>query len=543
MPLIGSQSPATDRFKRGDHLRVRRPLGYFHHGIFVNDHRVIQFGRGIADKPGVTIGAVSLSGFEKTGTAEVVEHGRNGRFGMWLPEADAPDKIVRRAEWLLANHLYTVVLSLEQLDDASLTTNQLLIQAQRWQPPDVFLLKPRRRRGQESVPRYVISRGQQALRERARRATDVQGREDIRLHAPFRIATTRDPDHAESRIMRVLPLIGHQSASFERLDFRLASIRCESSTRRLRETKPAMSSKRPGHVWDTRTVRIQPHELSASGSERRHSEAKRRDPPFVAAGALGNPGGWVPRGGRPATICLQMADHVTRVLEQDPELAENVDPKRVAAASANARAVVIDVECGEWAEQQWPRNVRDGLGLLILDGLLLRHVDLDGRFGGELLARGDLLRPWHREHFGATVPRRLGWRVLRHCRLALLDLDFAKRIAAYPEIHGQLLDRALRRSRYLTVNMAIVHQPKVETRLHMLLWHLADRWGTVRKDDVLVPAKLTHSIFAALVAARRPTVSAALSALEHNGQIARSPDGWLLYGAPPGELQTINILD
>ena len=238
-----------------------------------------------------------------------------------------------------------------------------------------------------------------------------------------------------------------------------------------------------------------------------------------------------------------MADHVTRVLEQDPELAENVDPKRVAAASANARAVVIDVECGEWAEQQWPRNVRDGLGLLILDGLLLRHVDLDGRFGGELLARGDLLRPWHREHFGATVPRRLGWRVLRHCRLALLDLDFAKRIAAYPEIHGQLLDRALRRSRYLTVNMAIVHQPKVETRLHMLLWHLADRWGTVRKDDVLVPAKLTHSIFAALVAARRPTVSAALSALEHNGQIARSPDGWLLYGAPPGELQTINILD
>ena len=50
-------------------------------------------------------------------------------------------------------------------------------------------------------------------------------------------------------------------------------------------------------------------------------------------------------------------------------------------------------------------------------------------------------------------------------------------IAAYPELQGQLMARAIRRSRYLAFSIAIMNQPKVETRLHMLLWHLADRWG------------------------------------------------------------------
>ncbi|MGP8161593.1 MAG: lecithin retinol acyltransferase family protein [Candidatus Dormibacteria bacterium] len=33
----------TEAFLPGDHLRVRR-LGYFHHGIYVGDGRVVQVG-------------------------------------------------------------------------------------------------------------------------------------------------------------------------------------------------------------------------------------------------------------------------------------------------------------------------------------------------------------------------------------------------------------------------------------------------------------------------------------------------------------------
>ncbi|HEX4465792.1 MAG TPA: Crp/Fnr family transcriptional regulator, partial [Solirubrobacteraceae bacterium] len=109
----------------------------------------------------------------------------------------------------------------------------------------------------------------------------------------------------------------------------------------------------------------------------------------------------------------------------------------------------------------------------------------------------------------------------------------------YPEIQGQLIARTLRRARYLAVIMAIVHQPKVEARLLMLLWHLADRRGVVRSDGVLVPVRLTHTTLADLLAARRPTVSAALSSLQKAGSVTSTREGWILHGRAPGELLSI----
>jgi Lecithin retinol acyltransferase len=90
-----------DRFKPGDHLQVRRQLPYSHHGIYVSDDRVIQFGGGIFDKPRAKIEAVSLEQFERGGAAEVVEHGRRRRITGYLFEADEPWKAVARAEFLL----------------------------------------------------------------------------------------------------------------------------------------------------------------------------------------------------------------------------------------------------------------------------------------------------------------------------------------------------------------------------------------------------------------------------------------------------------
>jgi hypothetical protein len=91
----------NDRLRPGDHLQVRRPLLYNHHGIYISDDRVIQFGGGIADKAHATIDAVSLEKFERDGTAEVVSHGRSNLFTGYHPPADEPWKIVERAEFLL----------------------------------------------------------------------------------------------------------------------------------------------------------------------------------------------------------------------------------------------------------------------------------------------------------------------------------------------------------------------------------------------------------------------------------------------------------
>jgi CRP/FNR family cyclic AMP-dependent transcriptional regulator len=221
-------------------------------------------------------------------------------------------------------------------------------------------------------------------------------------------------------------------------------------------------------------------------------------------------------------------DRLARVLDEDPELGEGLDPELLAVAGDAAVAETITI-ARAWPAS-WPTRMRHGVGLLVLEGLLLRRVGLDGRFGAELLGQGDLLRPWQEEDGAPSIPSTFSWQVLQRSRVALLDLDFATRVAPYPEIHGQLLARAIRRSRHLTINIAITHQPRVETRLHMLLWHLADRFGRVRADGVLLPVRLTHATLSELVAAGRPTVSAALGALERDGRISRTPSGWLLHG-------------
>jgi CRP/FNR family transcriptional regulator, cyclic AMP receptor protein len=235
----------------------------------------------------------------------------------------------------------------------------------------------------------------------------------------------------------------------------------------------------------------------------------------------------------------QSTERIVRILEHDPELGASLTGERLAQATLEVRALTRELAPGRWEERSWPAQLREGLGLLVLDGLLLRRVGLDGRFGAELLASGDLLRPWQREDAFASIAPSSGWRVLEGARVAVLDLTFARRLAPFPEIHGELLARMLRRARQLAVIMAIAHQPRVEARLLMLLWHLADRWGIVRGDGVLVPLQLTHTVLAELLASTRPTVSSALGALQRRGEVAVGEAGWTLMGRPPADLQAV----
>ncbi len=178
----------------------------------------------------------------------------------------------------------------------------------------------------------------------------------------------------------------------------------------------------------------------------------------------------------------------------------------------------------------------EGIGMLVVQGLLIRRAGIEGRFGAELLGRGDLIRPWQDESGTLTLPLLTTWIATEPTRLAVLDQRFASLLGRYPTLAGRTLGRAIRRARHLAVNMAIVHQARVDVRLHMLFWLLASRFGRVRGDGVFVPLRLTHAVLAELVAARRPTVTSALSALAREGQVRSLHDGWLLSGDPPGEL-------
>ncbi len=234
---------------------------------------------------------------------------------------------------------------------------------------------------------------------------------------------------------------------------------------------------------------------------------------------------------------MSAESHLTlcQVLREDPDLAEAVPPRVRQSAVRECIASVLYLRRGAWNDQR-VEFTRDGIGLLVLDGLLIRRVGIDGRFGTELLGAGDLLRPWQGEDAQPTLPLTTGWRVLQPSRVALLDSNAAARLARYPELTGRLVARALERSRNLAVNMAIVHQPRVGIRLQMLLWHLADRWGRVGPDGIIVPLQITHAVLADLVAARRPSVTVALSELAKQGQVRSIQRGWLLSGEPPVEL-------
>ena len=236
---------------------------------------------------------------------------------------------------------------------------------------------------------------------------------------------------------------------------------------------------------------------------------------------------------------LQAQGVQSPVLLEDPELAEHVEEPRRSRAQHDCLARVIRLQPGPWTPDGPVHEKHAAIGMLLLDGVLARRVGLDGRFGAELLGAGDLLRPWQPEDAQPTLPHTGGWRVVQASRLALLDGAFAMRAAPYPEVTSALVGRAVRRSRHLAVNMAIVHQPRVDVRLQMLFWELADRWGTVHGDGVRVSARLTHAMLGELIAARRPSVTKALKELAERGAVRWTGDVWLMRGQPPGELREI----
>ena len=197
------------------------------------------------------------------------------------------------------------------------------------------------------------------------------------------------------------------------------------------------------------------------------------------------------------------------MLEEDPDLAEALPLDQREQAVKECLARTFTIPAGPW-RAQGPAQV-DGIGRLVLSGLLIRRVGVDGRFGAELLGAGDLLRPWQGDEQPPIIPVSTAWQVIEPTRIAMLDESFARRTARYPQLSGRLVGRALRRSRNLAVYMAIVHHARVDVRLHTLLWYLAGRWGKVRSGGVVLPLRLTHNVLADLTAARRPTVTSALS--------------------------------
>lgn len=231
-------------------------------------------------------------------------------------------------------------------------------------------------------------------------------------------------------------------------------------------------------------------------------------------------------------------ERVVAVLEVDPDLGALMDETRRAEATAGATARVVRLEAGPLSR---PDLVEPGLlGLLLLGGLLTRTVTVAGQESVELLAQGDLLRPWFRFGQDTSMSTAVRLEVLEPTDAAVLDGDFSRRVAEWPELPAALMDRLMMRASLLASALAISHVRRVDERLLLLFWQLADRWGRVTADGVVVPLRLTHRTLATLVGAQRPSVSTALGTLRSEGSVERRDDGsWLLRREPAEALGAV----
>jgi CRP/FNR family transcriptional regulator, cyclic AMP receptor protein len=229
------------------------------------------------------------------------------------------------------------------------------------------------------------------------------------------------------------------------------------------------------------------------------------------------------------------ARQVVAVLDHDRDLAAGIRPEQLAQARQASLASLRTLGVGPWDPEDERDTTRGGFGLLVLDGLIVRDVGVDGRHGAEVLGANDLLRPWDHDGSDALVPVTSSWRVIAPARWAVLDARWAARMCSWPSVACELAGRGVMRSRRLVIMLAIAQQPRLDLRLWMLLWELADRYGTVHSDGVHLEAPLTHESLAHLASARRPSVSSALSRLVERGVLERRRSTWILRGGSPSE--------
>jgi CRP/FNR family cyclic AMP-dependent transcriptional regulator len=226
------------------------------------------------------------------------------------------------------------------------------------------------------------------------------------------------------------------------------------------------------------------------------------------------------------------------IVEADPDLADLLEPRELDRARHEARATVLRLWPGDWDAEASMEPERHHRGFLIVDGLLTRDVQVIGRQCVEMLGHGDVIRPWTWDGEGSHVHAEIGWTVLEAADLAVLDQQLVTHIAPWPQLGVELFNRGTRRAHALAVSLAISYHQRVDDRLMLTLWHLAERWGRVHSDGIVVQLPLSHQRLADLVGAHRPSVTTALGKLTRAASLSRRENGdWVLHGSPPRELR------
>jgi CRP/FNR family cyclic AMP-dependent transcriptional regulator len=223
------------------------------------------------------------------------------------------------------------------------------------------------------------------------------------------------------------------------------------------------------------------------------------------------------------------------LVDLDPDFGRGLPTAELEALRRQLRVRVERIDRGAWCPRPDPRE--RPLGYLVLDGVLMRSRRVGDRWSTELLGAEDVLQPWADSQPPSGMTVETTWRAIERVEIALLDRRFALAAARWPVLLEELLGRALRRSRLLATLLSVSSIRRLDDRVIVLLRLLADRWGYVTPDGIVLRIRLTHETIARLACAQRPSVSTAISRLTRAGQIRRQGRLLVLPADAPEHVQ------
>ncbi len=195
------------------------------------------------------------------------------------------------------------------------------------------------------------------------------------------------------------------------------------------------------------------------------------------------------------------------------------------------------------ADRKLPTIPSDLLGLVITDGHLAARLQVSGYATTAILGSGDMVCACDLQGPQGSMPDARGVLALTNAELIAVDHRLLASCLRWPALGRALLETLTARLRVSSLALALHQSPRVEERLWLALWQLADRFGRVSPSGAVVTLpRVTHSLLAEVVAARRPSVTSAMKRLSDSGLIeVTGRHRWLLRQQPEEGLRTLGL--
>jgi CRP-like cAMP-binding protein len=225
------------------------------------------------------------------------------------------------------------------------------------------------------------------------------------------------------------------------------------------------------------------------------------------------------------------------LLAADPELLRHVAPQEADRAQRALTVPLVTLPPGEFDPRELLTPGINAFAAIVVSGLIAREVSVGWQATLRLIGPGDVVHGAALES-GLLVADQV-WTATLPTRVALLGDRFLHAVRHWPRLVTALVERMSERHDQTIMQLAISQQPRVEDRIVALLAALAERWGRVTPDGVVISLSLTHEALGRLIGARRPTVTLALKALAADGRLERRSGGaWVLR-----DVETIRAAD